>query len=108
MKKRWCVFLMALLTALMLVCGGCGQPAGPDPAVTEVPEVLEEALAQVDEMEVPVREYGESYGFNQLDGILLTHILYPVSDLEPLNGAIEAWIDEQVAYYEEGQQQSFL
>ena len=63
--------------------------------------MLEEALAQVDEMEVPVREYGESYGFNQLDGILLTHILYPVSDLEPLNGAIEAWIDEQVAYYEE-------
>ena len=109
MKKRWCVFLMALLTALMLVCGGCGQsaepgeeqPAEPDPAVTEVPEVLEEALAQVEEMEVPVREYGESYGFNQLDGILLTHILYPVSDLEPLNGAIEAWIDEQMAYYEE-------
>ena len=96
MKKRWCVFLMALLTALILVCGGCGQPgepgeeqpAEPDPAVTEVPEVLEEALAQVDEMEVPVREFGESYGFNQLDGILLTHILYPVSDLEPMNESI--------------------
>ncbi len=102
MKKRAWMVVTALVLMVMVVCSGCSQPMNPtEPEDEAVPEVLEQALEQVDELEMPVREYGESYGFNQLDGILLSHILYPVGEMEPLNEAIESWIDEQVAYYEE-------
>ncbi len=105
MKKRLWMFVSALVLMSMMVCCGCSQPTNPvnptEPEDEAVPEVLEEALEQVEQLETPVREYGESYGFTQLDGILLTHILYPVGEIEPLNEAIESWIDEQAAYYEE-------
>lgn len=113
MKKRLWKMCVLLLTVTLVFCG-C-SPAEPAPPVDESQDgqtaeaggmtaeaeaLLEEALEKVDELETPVREYGEAYGFNQLDGDLMVHILYPVGEIEAVNTAIEDWIDAQVEYYE--------
>lgn len=115
MKKRLWKMCVLILAAAVVFCG-CGpaetpvedgsqggeaeQSAGSEEMTAEAEALLEEALVNVDELETPVREYGEAYGFNQLDGDLMVHILYPVGEIAAMNAAIEDWIDEQAAYYE--------
>ena len=112
MKKRLWKMCVILLIMAMVFCG-CSPAEAPEadgtrenqetPAegmTAEAEALLEEALDNVDELETPVREYGEAYGFNQLDGDLMVHILYPVGEIEAMNTAIEGWIDEQATYYE--------
>ena len=114
-KHLWRITAILLIAALSFC--GCspasapagaevsdGQEIGNDGMTAEAEALLEEALEKVDELESPVREYGESYGFSQMDGDLMVHILYPVGDIEAMTENIEAWIDEQTAYYEEDAQ----
>ena len=84
MKKRlWMTMAAALILALVFC--GCGPAAAPEEEngqddkgikaegmTAEAEDLLEEALEHVDELETPVREYGESYGFNKLERYIIT------------------------------------
>ena len=98
-----------LLVWCMLLCG-CGaaqaEPesqtdAGKREEETEVLEPsLEEDITELGVLETPVRQYGESAAFIQMEGHLLVHILYPEGEYVELNQAIEEWAHDTAAYYQ--------
>ncbi|MBR5126973.1 MAG: polysaccharide deacetylase family protein [Roseburia sp.] len=67
---------------------------------TSSDNLLEEYLANPDILETPIREYGESTAFIQLEEDLGVRIAYPETELDDLNQAIESWITDTVSYFE--------
>lgn len=62
---------------------------------------LEDYLETLDMLESPVREYGESTAYIQFDEDLMVRILYPEGTVEALNQALDTWVSETVALYQE-------
>lgn len=116
-KRRLC-----LLMFLVLLITGCSQPqnslsekasaevAGgttsmeeigdPYASITDAP-ALEHYLSQIEFLETPAREYGESGSYISMDEDLVVRILYPVGEIESLNTALEEWSLETAAYYQQ-------
>lgn len=123
MKKN----ILYLLVILCLIFSGCGKENAEnlieESATTEetfdtVEETTQEAekettlevvedlmledyLNEYHLLESPVREYGEEAGFIQMEDDMVVHILYPEGEIVALNKAIEDWVTETVAYYQE-------
>ena len=103
MKKR----LLIILLFVCLFLTGCGQlfsdpftvfgvplfshtdPTPSDDTITQLPPAI------------PVREFGESVAYIQLNNELMVHILYPESEISSLNQEISHWITQTVALYQE-------
>ncbi len=51
-------------------------------------------------LKTPVREYGESTAYIQMEEDLVVRILYPESEIPALNEAIENWVDKTVSEYQ--------
>lgn len=64
-------------------------------------ELLAHYLENPNILETPTREYGESTGYVQLEDDLVARILYPEGEPAVLTEAIENWVSETVAYYQE-------
>ena len=112
--------LLCLLLFLSALCAGCAQQQSGSP-ITEsttksaqtveksqqdrVPDsvvdpLLEHYLSELDILETPFREYGESVSHIQMDEDFVARILYPKGDLEQLDQAVESWVLDTAAYYE--------
>ena len=96
-KKAW-IILLVLLCGCMLLAG-CTQEQGSDTADTE--ELLQPYLEELDNTVVPVREYGEETSYIQMEGEMMAHILYPQSGVAALDTAVQNWVDETVAIYQQ-------
>lgn len=119
MKKR----ILCLFIILALFCTGCTQlqkimesPQSSENAITEVPDkaecpgesedeayvvpLLTDYLTDLDDLEVPVREYGESTSHMQMEEDFVSRILYPKGDVESLDTAVEEWVQQTAAYYQ--------
>lgn len=87
-----------ILLILSLIFTGCGlgqeHRNEPDP-------LLNEYLTHLDFLPKPVREYGEGTAVVQMEGHLMVRIMYPEGEIQPLNEAMESWIQETISYYQE-------
>lgn len=70
--------------------------AGETPAVDSL---LQDYLTALPVLEQAVREYGESVSHILMDDELHARILYPVSGLSPLDGAVEDWVLQMTEMY---------
>jgi len=113
MKNR----LFCLLLSITLLLGGCISKTSKQPAedvfVTEEKNVsaeimqeedadvptLEEYVSELDVLDTPSREYGESSTYIHMDDELVVRILYPSVEIPSLKEEIERWINETVGYY---------
>lgn len=102
MQKIFSFFLI-----LVLFLSGCNKPPINSIRNTETEQdvsssdaLLEEYLSNPDILRTPVREYGESTAFIQLEKDLGVRIAYPETELAALNEAIENWITDTVSYFE--------
>ena len=121
--------LISCLMILCLLCSACAQlqttppsetstlpqenesspitdPSMPEPesqapvVIPSVTPLLEDYLSELNILETPAREYGESTSFIQMGEDLVVHVLYPEGDLPELDQAVEAWVSDIVTYYE--------
>lgn len=112
MKKH----LFCILTALMLLGSGCSRsggyiPAAPSPSPGPAAvspdspalagKLLADYLDGLDELETPVRAYGESASRMELSDDLVLRILYPAGGLTALDEAVARWVDDTAALYAE-------
>lgn len=102
MKKLFSLFLV-----LCVFLSGCTKTQNDSLSNTQIEQsgtssdnLLEEYLANPNILETPIREYGESTAFIQLDEDLGVRIAYPETELDALNQAIETWITDTVSYFE--------
>ncbi|MBR5566262.1 MAG: polysaccharide deacetylase family protein [Roseburia sp.] len=102
MKKLFSLFLV-----LCVFLSGCTKTQNDSLSNTQTEQsgtssdnLLEEYLANPNILETPIREYGESTAFIQLDEDLGVRIAYPETELDALNQAIETWITDTVSYFE--------
>ena len=92
MKKLLCLFMVLCILAL----SGCGA----DKDGYEVADsVLKEYLDNIDEYDDSVREYGSPASYIHMDSEIVIGILYPETEVAPLNKAINSWIVESVKKY---------
>lgn len=112
--------LLCLLLFLSVLCAGCAQQQSGSP-ITEsatgstqtaeksqqdslpasvVDPLLEHYLSELDILETPFREYGESVSHIQMTEDFVARILYPKGDLEQLDQVVESWVLDTAAYYE--------
>ncbi len=96
-KKMWMI-LMAILFSCMLLAG-CGTDGSTDTSDND--ELLQPYLEELKNEVIPVREYGEETSYIQMEGEMMAHILYPQSDVAELDTAIQNWVDETVAIYQQ-------
>lgn len=120
MKKK----LLCLLILFCFLCTGCSQPHQPpdppsaseDPVPLEpthatepgseedtespVSPLLEDYLTESNLLDAPVREYGESASHMQMEEDFVARILYPTGDIEALDTAVENWVQQTVAFYQ--------
>lgn len=74
---------------------------GPHDTLPETSEALPTDIpSHSEDLTTPIREFGDSTAYIQMDGNLMVRILYPESNIEPLNEAINTWVNETVAYYQ--------
>lgn len=99
--------IISLFLILALCLSGCSKPPIDSILNTETEQdvsssdaLLEEYLSNPDVLRTPVREYGESTAFIQLEEDLGVRIAYPETELAVLNEAIENWITDTVSYFE--------
>ncbi len=92
MKK----FICLLLTGALLFLCGC---AGTDEKPQQPDSVLQEYLDNIDEYEVPVREYGSPASYIHMDEKLVIGIMYPETEVAFLNKEINKWISGIVEEY---------
>ena len=106
MKRKFFIILLVLLT---LMSGCIGKEPLPDdtfPETTKIDEsettttLLDEYINGLTVLENPVREYGESTAYIQMDDKLGIRIAYPETGIDALDREILRWIEESVAYYE--------
>ena len=106
MKRKFFIILLVLLT---LMSGCTGKEPLPDdtlPETTKIDEsettttLLDEYINGLTVLENPVREYGESTAYIQMDDKLGIRIAYPETGIDALDREILRWIEESVAYYE--------
>ena len=92
MKKILCLLMIVSLIFL----GGCGKKS----VQNDLPDsVLKEYLENLDDYEVPVREYGSPASHINMDEKIVVGILYPETEVANLNKAINEWIVETVEKY---------
>lgn len=99
--------IISLFLILVLCLSSCSKPPMDSIRNTETEQdvsssdaLLEEYLSNPDILRTPVREYGESTAFIQLEEDLGVRIAYPETKLAALNEAIENWITDTVSYFE--------
>ena len=116
---------LCLLIALALLCTGCAQsqqqqdtpqdskdngttliapektapPSGQDNGTTDIP-LLEDYLKSSDIPKTPVRDYGESVSYMQMEEDFVARILYPEGGVESLDTAVEDWVHQTAAHYQ--------
>lgn len=93
MKKVLCL-IMALCLVILSGCGIGNNEAAAD-------SVLKEYLDNIDEYEVPVREYGSPASHIHMDSKIAVGVLYPETEVAALNKEINRWIVETVEKYTE-------
>lgn len=59
-------------------------------------------------LDTPIREYGSSTAYIQMDDDLVIRILYPVSSISSLNEAMEIWVNDTVSYYQAESENCYL
>ncbi|MBE6008958.1 MAG: hypothetical protein E7235_07155 [Lachnospiraceae bacterium] len=108
MKKK----LLINILALSLLFTGCGtQAIETSEDLTEntsvsvqsdtSSDILKEYMSNPVVLETPVHEYGESTAFIQMEDDLVIRILYPEGELTAFDSAIENWVSETVAFYQQ-------
>lgn len=70
------------------------------PAPGESPSVVLDDTEQTENLKTPIREYGESTAYIQMEEDLVVRILYPESDVPALNEALESWVNKTVMEYQ--------
>ena len=114
MKRKF----LSLFMALSLLCVGCGstkeEPVPQSPEQSEMPPsavetetvetpavdpVLEDYLADIHVLEAPVRDYGESVSHYEVSDDFVARILYPDGDVDALDTAVEAWVQQLADEY---------
>lgn len=70
------------------------------PAPSESPSVVLDDMGQTETLKTPIREYGESTAYIQMEEDLVVRILYPESDVPALNEAMESWVNKTVMDYQ--------
>ena len=96
-KLTW-IFLLVILSGCILFAG-CTSTASEEKQA-DSDALLQPYLEELKEAAVPVREYGEEASYIQMEGEMMAHILYPHSDVEALNLAIQNWVNDTVSYYQ--------
>ncbi len=91
MKKVLCL-IMALCFVLLSGCGIRNNDDIPD-------SVLKEYLDNIDDYEVPIREYGSPASHIHMDSKIAVGVLYPETEVAALNKEINKWIVETVEKY---------
>ena len=92
MKKLLCLIIIA---CMLFLCGCTAKPSQE-----KLPSaVLEEYLENLNDYEVPVREYGSPASHIHMDEKIVVGILYPETEVASLNKAINKWIVETVEEY---------
>lgn len=70
------------------------------PSPSESPSVVLDDMGQTETLKTPIREYGESTAYIQMEEDLVVRILYPESDVPALNEAMESWVNKTVMEYQ--------
>ena len=91
MKKAICLFLAICL----MLCCGCKGNNDAQEAVA----VLDKYLENVDNFEGCVHEVGTATGFVDAYENYVISVIYPETEIAPLNEAITTWVDETVDTY---------
>ena len=122
MKRR----ILLLFIALALFCTACAQSQqqgstqdsangggtsdshSPSDEENETEEsetvaspLLEDYLESQDVLESPIRDYGDSVSYMQMEDDFVARILYPEGDVESLRIAVEDWVRQTAAQYQE-------
>ena len=89
-----------ILSLIMIIClvllSGCKRKNVQD----DLPDSrLKEYLDNLDNYEVPVREYGSPASHIHMDEEIVVGVLYPETEVATLNKAINKWIVETVEKY---------
>ena len=92
MKKILCIFLALVL---LLMCGCSSDSDKVQPTVA----LLDEYLENVDSFEGRVREFGVAASYIDAFEDLVISIIYPETQIESLDNAINEWVDETLEKY---------
>lgn len=101
MKKRkkkkglFRVLLLLLLIGIAFIC--LHQPKDHTAKLENA--LLNEYLENLDILETPIREYGESMSLMQMGDGMVARILYPAGNLDILDEAVVNWVWETDAFY---------
>lgn len=91
MKKIICVLLALVLLTL---CGCAGNKED------KLSPVMQEYLEEIDEIESPVREYGEEKSQTLFGEKLVVNALYPETGIRELDSETELWINNLISAYQ--------
>ena len=91
MKKVLCL----ILAISLMLCCGCQK----NDEAQETVAMLDEYLENVDNFESCVQEIGTAASYVDAYENYVISIIYPETEIAPLNDAVTAWIDETVAVY---------
>lgn len=92
MKKILCIFLALVL---LLICGCSSDSDKVQPTVA----LLDEYLENVDSFEGRVREFGVAASYIDAFEDLVISVIYPETQIETLDNAINQWVDETLEKY---------
>lgn len=67
----------------------------------DMDSLLDDYLTNLEGLEIPIRQYGESSSYLLMEEDLVVRILYPMGELMGLETAMDEWILDTVAYYQE-------
>lgn len=70
------------------------------PISTDIPVDIMDETESSEVLKTPIREYGESTSFMQMEEDLVVRILYPKSEIPALNEKLESWVAKTVSEYQ--------